>query len=324
VSYVFGLEGPSITLDTACSSSLVALDQARVSLLRGEVDTALASGVDIMHGPNAIKIRSIARMLAPDGRCKTFDARADGYARGEGCGAVVLRRLTDAEIKTDDILAVVKATAVNQDGRTASLTAPNMFSQQRVLRSALREAQIDPADVDYIECHGTGTALGDPIEVDALRTVFGARDRPLVFGAVKTNIAHLEAAAGMAGVVKAVLALRSRVVPANVHFQTLNPYINVDNLEARFPTEEAALEAGKELVAGVSSFGFGGTNAHCILSGVEDDAPAPKKLCFLFTGQGSQLAGMGRSCTRRTRSSARRSTNAPSSRRRGSRSRCSV
>jgi len=152
------------------------------------------------------------------------------------------------------------------------------------------------ANVDYIECHGTGTALGDPIEVDALRTVFKPRpaDRPLVLGAVKSNIAHLEAAAGMAGVVKAVLALRARAVPANLHFQKLNPHINVEDFPAVFPTEPVALAAGKDLVAGVSSFGFGGTNAHCLLGSKGESGAPPKKLCFLFTGQGSQFAGMGK------------------------------
>ena len=199
VSYVLGLEGPNLAIDTACSSSLVAVHQACQSLLAGESDLALAGGVNVILTPTATISLSKARMLAPDGRCKTFDATADGFARGEGCGIVVLKRLADATRDGDRILAVIRGSAVNQDGASSGLTVPNGPAQTRVIRGALEQAGIAPGEVDYLEAHGTGTSLGDPIEVQAAAAALGTgrpADRPLLLGSVKTNIGHLEAAAG--------------------------------------------------------------------------------------------------------------------------------
>jgi hypothetical protein len=213
-------------------------------------------------------------MLAPDGRCKTFDARANGYARGEGCGVVVLKRLADALAANDHVLAVIRGSAVNQDGRTSGLTAPNGLAQQAVMRQALSNAGLAADHVGYIEAHGTGTSLGDPIEVEALTAVYGgpARAAQSVFlGAVKTNLGHLEAAAGMAGLIKAVLAIRHQHIPPNLHFQTLNPNITLAGTPFAMPTALLPwASVGQRRAAAVSSFGFGGTNAHVIL----EEAPA--------------------------------------------------
>jgi acyl transferase domain-containing protein len=244
-------------------------------------------------------------MLSPDGYCKTFDASANGYARGEGSGAVILKLASAAATANDAVFALVRGTAVNQDGRSSSLTAPNGPSQQEAVMQALLEAGAAAADVDFVECHGTGTPLGDPIEVGALKNVLGAgRDasQKVVLGAVKSNIGHLEGAAGVAGLIKSVFALRHKTMPPNLHFQQLNPHIDLEDFPAVFPTEVTPLPQDKALVAGLSSFGFGGTNAHIILG----DAPAfsaavaqqpvakEKKIAFLFTGQGSQYVDMGK------------------------------
>src|SRR5690606_31498159 len=221
LSYLLGLQGPSITIDTACSSSLVAVHLACQSLRSGECRMALAGGVNLMLSPEVYIALSHSRMLAPDGRCKTFDAAADGFARGEGCGVVVLKRLADAQADGDRVLAVVRGTAVNQDGPSSSLSAPNGPAQEAVIREALARAGVAPGDVGYVEAHGTGTQLGDPLEVQALGAVFASgRDpeRPLHIGSVKTNIGHLEAAAGVVGLIKVVLALRHRTIPAHLHF----------------------------------------------------------------------------------------------------------
>ncbi|QSQ18292.1 polyketide synthase [Myxococcus landrumensis] len=208
-------------------------------------------------------------MLSVKGRCATFDASADGYCRGEGVGAVVLKRLGDAVADGDEVLAVIRGTAVNQDGRSASLTAPNGLAQEAVIRQALEVAGLEGRDVDYIECHGTGTSLGDPIEVEALKNVLGARrEKPVVLGAIKSNIGHLEGAAGVVGLIKAVEVLRRREAPGNVHFKTLNPKIDLEGFSAVIPTRPTVLGRKGEkrpLIAGVSSFGFGGTNAHVVL-----------------------------------------------------------
>ncbi|MBM4057354.1 MAG: acyltransferase domain-containing protein, partial [Planctomycetes bacterium] len=312
ISYVLGLKGPSVSMDTACSSGLVALDAAAQNLRRGRCNIALVAGVNLMLTPHVTVAHCKARMLSIDGRCKTFDASADGYVRGEGCSAVALKRLSDATAAQGRVLAVVKGTAVNQDGRSASLTAPNGPSQEEVIATALQEAQVSPTDVEYVETHGTGTALGDPIEVGALKAVYGAgrsAERPLVLGAVKTNIGHLEAGAGIAGLLKAVLVLVHREAPPNLHLKNLNPHINVDGFPVVFPHERMALGkwtgGGGKVLAGLSSFGFGGTNAHVVLEEADDrtgESPSvaaatksPKqKVAFLFTGQGSQYVGMGK------------------------------
>jgi acyl transferase domain-containing protein/SAM-dependent methyltransferase/acyl carrier protein len=269
LSYFLGLQGPSIAIDTACSSSLVALHLACQALRHGECNMALAGGINLILSPEMNISFTKARMMAPDARCKTFDAAADGYGRGEGCGVVVLRRLSDALARHDRILAVVRGSAVNQDGRSNGLTAPNGPAQEAVIRAALAAAGVPAAAVGYVETHGTGTPLGDPIEVGALAAVFArGRDaaQPLALGSVKTNIGHLEAAAGIAGVIKAILSLQRREIPPNLHFRTGNPRIDWAALPIVVPT--AAMpwsSAGDRRIAGVSSFGFSGCNAHVVL-----------------------------------------------------------
>ncbi|CAM9882194.1 unnamed protein product, partial [Chrysoparadoxa australica] len=267
LSYLLGLHGPSMTIDTACSSSLVALDLAMQSLQLGGCSAALVIGVNLMLSPATFEVFSKARMLSPDGRCATFDVSANGYARGEGCGAIVLKRLSACE--DDSVLAVVRGSAVAHNGRSASLTAPNGVSQQMAIRQALDQAGVEPHEVSYVEAHGTGTALGDPIEVGALKAVYRwerGEESPLVVGALKTNIGHLEGAAGIAGLIKAVLVLQHQAAPPNLHFRKLNPAIDVEGFPVVFPTMGGltSLE-GSGTYAGVSSFGFGGANAHVLL-----------------------------------------------------------
>ena len=282
LSYVFDLRGPSLALDTACSSSLVAVHLACQSLQNQESNLCLVGGVNLILSPETTIVFSQARMMAPDSRCKTFDASADGYVRSEGCGMVVLKRLRDAIEDGDRVLAVIKGSAVNQDGLSNGLTAPNGPAQQAVIRQALENAQVEPAQISYIEAHGTGTELGDPIEVKSLKAVLGEKrslDQTCWLGSVKTNIGHLEAAAGMAGLIKVVLCLQHQEIPPNLHFKTLNPYISLAETPFAIPTQpqpwqikpNSSGENGVELrLAGISSFGFGGTNAHVIVS----EAPA--------------------------------------------------
>jgi acyl transferase domain-containing protein/acyl carrier protein len=273
LSYTFGLEGPSLAIDTACSSSLVAIHQACQSLRSGESDIAIGGGVNLLLDPTVSINHSRAHMLAPDGRCKAFSAAADGMVRAEGCGLVLLKRLSDALRDGDSILAIIRGSAVNQDGRTSGLTVPNGPAQQRVIRRALQQAALEPAAVSYVEAHGTGTPLGDPIEADALTAVFAGTRKCLTVGSVKTNIGHLESAAGVAGMMKIVLALQHRMIPAHLHCETLNPHLDWTGSPLRIPstTEHWPAESGPRR-AGVSSFGFGGTNAHVIL----EEAPPPK------------------------------------------------
>ncbi|MCK6562456.1 SDR family NAD(P)-dependent oxidoreductase [bacterium] len=269
LSYTFGLQGPSLAVDTACSSSLVSVHLACNSLRRGECDLALAGGVNLILTPEATINFSRARMLAADGRCKTFDAAADGYVRGEGCGMIVLKRLSQAQADGDNILAIIRGSAVNQDGRSNGLTAPNGPAQEAVMRAALANAGVAPHEVQYLEAHGTGTSLGDPIEVRALGNVLREgrdADHPLVLGSVKTNFGHLEAAAGIAGLIKVVLALQHGEIPAHLHFTKLNPLISLQEIPAVIPvTSQSWSRNGGVRLAGVSSFGFSGTNAHVIL-----------------------------------------------------------
>ncbi|BBZ40527.1 type I polyketide synthase [Mycobacterium conspicuum] len=276
ISYRLGLQGPAVAVDTACSSSLVAIHQACQALRLGECDLALAGGVNMLLTPATMITFSRAHMLAPDGRCKTFDAAADGYVRGEGCGVIVVKRLADAIRDGDRIRAVIRGSAVNQDGASGGLTVPNGVAQQKVIAAALQCADVAPGDVGYLEAHGTGTSLGDPIEAQAAATVFGAgRDanRPLLMGSVKTNIGHLEAAAGIAGVLKVVLSLEHRLLPQHLHFRTPSPHIPWDQLAVRVVQEPTPWEAnGRPRIAGVSSFGFSGTNAHVVLEEAPDQA----------------------------------------------------
>ncbi len=274
ISYRMGLLGPAITVDTACSSSLVAVHQACQALRLGECDMALAGGVNLLISPATMINFSRAHMLAPDGRCKTFDAAADGYVRGEGCGVVVVKRLDDAIRDGDRIRAVIRGSAVNQDGASGGLTVPNGTAQQRVIAAALQSAGVEACDVDYLEAHGTGTSLGDPIEVLAAGAAFGAgreASRPLLIGSVKTNVGHLEAAAGIAGLIKVILSLEHGELPKHLNFQNASPHIPWDRLPVRVVDEAVPwTRTGRPRVAGVSGFGFTGTNAHIIV----EEAPA--------------------------------------------------
>jgi malonyl CoA-acyl carrier protein transacylase len=277
ISYALGLHGPSLAIDTACSSSLVAVHSACLHLRAGECRAALAGGVNIILSPEITMAFSRARMMAADGRCKTFDAAADGFVRAEGCGVVVLKRLSDAQADGDNILAVIRGAAVNQDGRSSGLTVPNGSAQEAVMRQALANARVEPSQIDYVEAHGTGTSLGDPIEAHALAAVLGAgRDasHPLVVGSVKTNVGHLEAAAGVTGLIKVVLALQHEHIPPHLHFQTMNPHIDWKGLPVEIPVKGKDWKAGsRPRLAGVSSFGFSGTNAHLIV----EQAPPPQE-----------------------------------------------
>ncbi|MFZ0546860.1 MAG: condensation domain-containing protein, partial [Candidatus Promineifilaceae bacterium] len=279
LSYVLDLQGPSMAIDTACSSSLVAAHQAIRSLRSGESDMALVGGVNLLLSPELTIAFSQARMMASDGHCKTFDAKADGYVRGEGCGVVVLKRLSDAQRDGDTVLAVLRGSAVNQDGRSNGLTAPNGRAQQAVIRQAMDDAGVEPSEIDYIEAHGTGTPLGDPIEIQALRAVLDGQKngRPIYVGSVKTNIGHLESAAGIAGLIKVILSLRHGCIPPHLNYTELNPYIDLTNSTLKIAGEGAPWSEGEEVrIAGVSSFGFGGTNAHLVVSEYVDTAePAP-------------------------------------------------
>jgi acyl transferase domain-containing protein/acyl carrier protein len=269
VAFALGLEGPAVAVDTACSSSLVAVHQACQALHSGDCDLALAGGVNVLLSPASIVAASRARMLSPDGRCKTFDAAADGYVRSEGCGILVLKRLSDAERNGDRICAVIRGSAVNQDGASSGLTVPNGGAQQRLITAALARAGFSGRDVDYLEAHGTGTSLGDPIEVQAAAAVYGVdRDpnRPLLIGSAKTNIGHLESAAGVAGLVKVVLSLQHEVLPENLHFKNPSPHIPWDSLPVRVVDKATPWQTnGRPRRAGISSFGFTGTNAHVLI-----------------------------------------------------------
>ncbi|HLU25287.1 MAG TPA: beta-ketoacyl synthase N-terminal-like domain-containing protein, partial [Longimicrobiales bacterium] len=279
LSYFFGLQGPSISVDTACSSSLVAVHLAVKALRAGECRMALAGGVNLMLAPETTIALSKYRMLAPDGRCKTFDAGANGFVRGEGGALVVLKRLSDAVADGDRILAVIRGSAVNQDGPSSGLTAPNGPSQEAVIREALADGGVEPHEVAYVEAHGTGTSLGDPIEVQALGAVLGEgrpKERPVLIGSVKTNMGHLESAAGIAGLVKAVLAVRYGEIPAHLHFREPNPYIPWERLPVRVVTERERWPEGAERIAGVSSFGFSGTNAHVVVAAAPAAEPGER------------------------------------------------
>ncbi len=278
ISYLFDLHGPSLSMDTACSSSLVAVHNACQSLLDGDCDLAIAGGVNLILTPELSITFSQAHMLSPDGRCKTFDASADGYGRGEGAGVVILKRLSDAIRDGDRILAVIKGSAVNQDGKSNGITAPNGQAQQQVILNAMASANVEPDQIQYIETHGTGTILGDPIEIEALKKIMlreRSKDNWLYIGSVKTNIGHLESAAGIAGLIKAVLALHHEEIPAHLHFKELNPHIRLDGAPIKIPTQNIPWKrSDRKRLAGVSAFGFGGTNAHVIL----EEAPLQENL----------------------------------------------
>jgi len=270
VAFALGLQGPALAVDTACSSSLAAVHQAVAGLQRGEADLALAGGVHAILSGRLFELRGNAGMLAPDGRCKTFDAAANGYVRGEGCGILVLKRLTDAEADGDRIWGVIRGTALNQDGASQGLTVPNGDAQQRVIADALTWAGVQPSEVDYVEAHGTGTPVGDPIEAEATGTAYSVgRDHPLLVGSVKTNVGHLESAAGAAALIKVMLAMNRGVIPKHLNFQNPNPEIGWDRLPLQVTAEPTPwpLRPDRQPLAGVSGFGWSGTNAHVVVEG---------------------------------------------------------
>ncbi len=274
ISYVLNLHGPSVAIDTACSSSLVALHMACQSLRAGECDIALVGGVSLMLSPDMHLAMSKANVLSPTGQCRTFDHRADGYVRGEGAGMLVLKRLPDvhdATCRAQPVLAVIRGSATGQEGRTNGLSAPDSLSQEQVMRQALANARLDAAQVTFVETQGTGTLLGDVIEVEALRAVYGqapTHATPCVLGAVKTNVGHLEAASGMAAVIKTVLCLAYGTIPRTINFERLNPHISFDHTRFQLPLETQAWHAYADAglrCGAINSFGFGGTLAHIIL-----------------------------------------------------------
>jgi acyl transferase domain-containing protein/SAM-dependent methyltransferase len=289
LSYILGLRGPSMAVDTACSSSLVAIHLACQSLRARECRMALAGGVNTILLPELTMALSKARMMASDGRCKTFDAAADGFVRSEGCGVIVLKRLSDARADGDTVLAVIRGSAVNQDGRSSGLTAPNGPSQTAVIRAALANAGLEPREIHYVEAHGTGTSLGDPIEAQALAAALGegrGAGEPFLLGSVKTNLGHMEAAAGVGGLIKVVLSLQRGEIPAHLHLRELSPHIPWPEIPAVVPTKATAWPAGAAPKrAGISSFGFGGTNAHVVVEEApsQEFAPRPARPAEVLT-----------------------------------------
>ncbi|MGW2157707.1 SDR family NAD(P)-dependent oxidoreductase [Nonomuraea sp. NPDC001699] len=283
VSHLLDLRGPSEAVDTACSSSLVALHHAVRAIEDGECDAAIAGGVNLTLSPGLYIAFAKSGMISEDGVCKTFDERADGYGRGEGCGAVLLKPLKTALEDGDQILAVIRGSAVNHGGRASSLTAPNPEAQARVLVDAYRKADVDPSRVTYIEAHGTGTRLGDPIEIEGMKKAFARlyadRGRPapdvphVALATVKTNIGHLEAAAGIAGLLKVLLCMRHGALPPSIHYERPNPYVRLEGSPFTINTRLTPWD-GADRVAGVSSFGFGGTNAHVVLEAYRQPIPA--------------------------------------------------
>ncbi|MCH9688758.1 MAG: acyltransferase domain-containing protein [Deltaproteobacteria bacterium] len=273
VSYALDLQGPSMVVDTACSSSLVATHLALRALRAREIDRAIVAAVNLLLGPEETMALSRWGMMAADGRCKAFDARADGFVRAEGAAALVLERMEDAVASGRRVRAQLLGSAVNQDGRSNGLTAPNGLAQQRVLRQALHDAKLQPAQISMIEAHGTGTALGDPIEIEALDAVYGAGSEPCAIGSIKTNVGHLEAAAGMAGMLKAIACIEHQRWVPSLHLRELNPAIDLDQSRMFVTTDGAAWTGSR--IAGVSSFGMGGTNAHVLL-GPAPQAPADR------------------------------------------------
>jgi acyl transferase domain-containing protein/acyl carrier protein len=314
VSYMLGLTGPSIAIDSACSSSLVAVHEACMSLRARECNIALAGGVSLMLSPELSIYLSKARVLAPDGLCKTFDAAADGIGRGEGCGVVALKRLSDALAAGDRIYCVIRGSAVNHGGASGGLTVPNGLAQEALIRAALEDAHMAPERIDYVEAHGTGTPLGDPIEARAIVAVLvqePRRSAPLFLGSAKTNLGHLDAAAGVAGLIKTALALKNREIPPHLHFRNPSPHIPWDDFALRVPVERTSWESrgGQSRAAGVSAFGLSGVNAHVVLeqapeAPVHDTSPrawllplsarSPEALAALADRYATQLSSSSR------------------------------
>ena len=270
VSFVLGLRGPAKAVDAACASSMVSVHDAVADLQQGKADLAIAGGVQAILNGRIYELRADSMMLSPDGQCKAFDASANGYVRGEGCGVLVLKRLGDAEADGDRIRAVIRGAAVNHGGAGVGLTVPNTPALEEVMKTALSDAGISPLEVDYLEAHGTGTAVGDPIEIDAVAAVYGKGrpdSRPLLIGSVKTNVGHLESAAGVAGVIKAALVLERGVIPKHLHFRNPNPSLDWDRLPLQVTSSMMDLpqRPERQRLAGVNSFGISGTNAHIVM-----------------------------------------------------------
>ena len=284
IAYQLGLTGPALSVHTACSSSLVAVHLAVQALRSGQVEAALAGGANLLLAPEPTIYFAELQALSPKGRCRTFDASADGYVRGEGGALLLLKRLSDAQRDGDRVLAVVRGTAVNQDGRSNGLTAPSGRAQEQVIRAALADGGVEPSSVGMVEAHGTGTPLGDPIELAALARVYGAGDRPCHVVSAKTRIGHLEAAAGAAGLVQAVLALANARIPPHLHLEALNPRADLSGTRLQIPTEAKPWTGTRR--AGVSSFGLSGTNAHVVL----EQAPPPPELDTPL--EGAQLVAL--------------------------------
>ncbi|MBI2784987.1 MAG: SDR family NAD(P)-dependent oxidoreductase, partial [Legionella longbeachae] len=296
VAYVFDFKGPSISFTTTCSSSLVAIHYACQSLKNKEIDFALAGGVNIILMPELNIALCNAKALSPDGQCKTFDADADGYVRSEGCGVIFLKRLADAVRDKDTVLAVIKASAVNNDGKSMGFTAPNGKSQEEVMLKALRQTDLSSSDISYVETHGTGTPIGDPTEVHSINNVYGcqrSKDNLLYLGAVKTNIGHLESASGIAGVIKTIISLQKKKIYKNLNFKKLNPNIKLDNTRIALQNMDWNM-GSKPNCAGVNSFGFNGTNAHVILQEfalmAHQSPPQPARLNLLVISAKTQTS----------------------------------
>ncbi|MEP0344515.1 SDR family NAD(P)-dependent oxidoreductase [Rhodopirellula bahusiensis] len=296
ISYCFDLRGPSVAVDTACSSSLVALHMACQAIWNGEAETALAGGVNALIMPDFYVAFSQLGVLSPDGRCKTFDSRANGYARSEGAGMVMLKPLREAQKDGDRIYCAIRATALNQDGRTPGLTVPSGEQQERLVKRTCELAEVDPSDVQYFEAHGTGTSVGDPIEAGALGRVIASsnqnRESPCRIGSVKTNIGHLEAGAGIASLIKVALSMHHQAIPPHLHLQTPNPEIDLRGWNLRIPTELETWNAeGAARIAGINGFGYGGANGHVIV----EEAPRRKKSSVsVVGGSGEGHAGSER------------------------------
>ena len=307
ISYALGLQGPSIALDTACSSSLVSVHLACRGLQAGDADLAIAGGVNMIIDPDTMIALSKFGGLSPTSELRAFDDRANGFVRGEGGGFVVLKSLNAALADGDPIYAVIRGTAVNNDGASNGLTAPNPAAQESVLREACARAGVQTGDVQYVETHGTGTPLGDPIEAHALGNVFGrerVEDQPLLMGSVKTNIGHLEGASGIAGFIKLILSIHHRQIPASLNFEIPNPHIDFAASRLRVVTKlESWPDPQKSAVGGVSAFGWGGTNCHVI---VEEAAQSTSAALGALRGGRGRLTGNSRECKGMTRGQYRR------------------
>ncbi|ETR74506.1 MAG: hypothetical protein OMM_00152 [Candidatus Magnetoglobus multicellularis str. Araruama] len=286
ISYILGLQGPAMAIDTACSSSLTAIHLACESLQSKESDMAIAGGVHLIMTPEVSLFLSMSRSVSPDGKCKTFDASANGFGRGEGCGIIVLKRLSDALKNKDNIMAVIRGSAVNHDGAGSGLTVPSEIAQEKVIQKALSKSNVNPEDLFYVEAHGTGTSLGDPIEINALSAAIcknRGENNPLIVGSVKTNIGHLEAAAGVAGFIKTVLSLKKGFIVPHLHFQNPNPHIDWNNVNINVCSQGMPWPSNKKRLAGVSAFGMSGINAHIVLESYSEEIKSQKELTHINT-----------------------------------------